>query len=169
MRKRLGMRFANGVVSALIVCFFLAHGLLGSFAFALPSASPLMWVIWVGVGFVALHVALSAVTSYQQLTDKEFPPSARKKRHLALKWATGALLLFAIVAHITCARVPALVMAVPFLPRLATVVLAIVLAWHICVGMKSLLTDIGLSKRLMTPLRVLVCALALVFSIMTLV
>lgn len=168
MRKRSNMRFANGVVSGLIVCFFLVHGLLGSFAFALPSAHPLLWVVWVGVGFVVLHIVLSAVTSYQQLTDREFPPSARKKRHLALKWATGGLLAASIVVHIACMRVPALVIAAPFLPKLSTVVLSAVLAWHICVGMKSLLKDVSLSKQLMTPLRVLVCMLAAAFCIMSL-
>ena len=116
MRKRLNMRLANGVASAAIVCFFLLHGLLGSFAFALPSAHPFLWVVWIGVGFVA-----------------------------------------------------GLVASFPLLPKLATVVLSIVLAWHICVGMKSLLKDIGLSKRLMTPLRIVVCALAAVFCFMTLI
>ncbi|MBP3866956.1 MAG: hypothetical protein J6D25_04020 [Eggerthellaceae bacterium] len=168
VQKGPNTRFANGIVSALIVVFFLAHGLLGSFAFALPSAHPLLWVVWVGVGFVVLHVALSVVTSYQQLSDREFPPSARKKRHLALKWATGGLLAASIVAHIACMRVPVLVIAAPFLPKLSTVVLSAVLAWHISVGMKSLLKDIGLSKQLMTPLRVLVCMLAAAFCIMSL-
>ena len=169
MRKRLNMRLANGVASAAIVCFFLLHGLLGSFAFALPSAHPFLWVVWIGVGFVVLHVMLSVVTSYQQLTDVEFPPSSRKKRHLALKWLTGILLACSIVTHIACARVPGLVASFPLLPTLATVVLSIVLAWHICVGMKSLLKDIGLSKRLMTPLRIVMCVLAAVFCFMTLV
>lgn len=168
MQKRSGSRLANGAVSALIACFFLIHGLLGSFAFALPSAHPLLWVVWVGVGFVVLHIVLSAVTSYQQLTDSEYPPSTRKKRHLALKWATGCLLAAAVVAHIACMRIPALVIAAPFLPSLSTVVLSAVLAWHICVGMKSLLKDIGVGKKLMTPLRVLVCALAAVFCIASL-
>ena len=115
-----------------------------------------------------LHVVLSIVTSYQQLTDVEFPPSSRKKRHLALKWFTGALLACSIATHIACVRVPGLVASFPLLPKLATVVLSIVLAWHICVGMKSLLKDIGLSKRLMTPLRVVVCVLAAVFCFMVL-
>lgn len=169
MRKRSNMRLANGVVSAAIVCFFLIHGLLGSFAFALPSAHPFLWVVWIGVGFVVLHIGLSVVTSYQQLTDPEFPPSSRKKRHLALKWATGVLMACSIVAHIACARIPSLVAAVPFLPKLATVVLSAVLAWHICVGMKSLLKDVGLGKKLITPLRVIVCALAAVLIVMTLI
>ena len=127
-----------------------------------------MWVVWIGVGFVILHIVLSVVTSYQQLTDAEFPPSARKKRHLALKWLTGILLACAIVTHIACVRVPGLVATAPFLPKLATIVLSCVLAWHICVGMKSLLKDIGASKKYMTLLRVAVCLLAAVFVVMTL-
>jgi succinate dehydrogenase hydrophobic anchor subunit len=43
-------------------------------------------------------------------------------------------------------------------------VLAAVLAWHICVGMKSLLKDVGLSRSLRTPLRVAVCILAALFA-----
>ena len=169
MRKRMNMRPANGVVSALIVCFFLVHGLLGSFAPLLSLPGSLMWVVWIGVGFVGLHVALCAVTSFQQMTDKEFPPSTRKKRHLALKWATGTLLACAVGLHIASMRAPAMLSAAPFAPKLATVVVAAVLAWHVCVGMKSLLKDVGLVKELMVPLRALVCVLAVLFAIMTLV
>lgn len=166
VNKRSKMRLANGIVAVLIVCFFMVHAFLGSFAPVFAFTSPLRWVVWVGIGFVVLHVVLSIATSYEQMTDVEFPPSARKKRHLVLKWVTGVALAAAVVLHIACMRAPGVFAEVPFVPRLATVVLAAVLAWHVCVGMKSMLRDVGLSKKLMGPLRVLVCVLAVVFAIM---
>lgn len=158
-------RFANGVIAAVILVFFLAHASLGSLSSLVGYTSPFMWLVWVGVAVVAVHVVASVVTSFEQLNDQEHPPSSRKKRHLTLKLATGALLAASIVAHILSRRVPAIVIAAPFLPRLSIVVLSAVLAWHICVGMKSLLDDIGLSNRLLMPLRVVVCAFAVAFCL----
>lgn len=169
VRKSPRARFANGVVSAIVLCFFTIHALLGTFAPVFSYTSPFRWVVWVGVGIIGVHVVLSIVTSYLQMTDAEFPPSDRKKRHLVLKWVTGLLLVGSVVLHIVCMRFPGLFSGVPFVPRLATVVLAGALAWHACVGMKSMLKDVGLGKRLMTPLRVVVCALAVVFAVMALV
>ena len=163
VRKRSLSRFVNGIVSAIIVCFFAAHGLIGSFASVFSFTSALRWVVWVGVALVALHVLLSALTSYLQMTDAEFPPSARKKRHLVLKWATGILLALMVVAHITCMRVSGAL--VPVLSAVVTALVAVALAVHVWVGAKSLLKDIGAGTALMTPLRVVMCALAAVFAV----
>ena len=163
MRKRSNMRLVNGVVSAAIACFFLAHGLLGSLVpFVAYTGFP-RWIVWVGIGFVAVHVCLSVATSYEQLTDAQFPPSARKKRHLALKWATGGLLAAAVAIHVVCMRATSAFSPVTI--ALVAIVLAAVLAVHVWVGMKSLLKDIGLSKGLITPLRVATCALAVAFAV----
>ena len=92
MRKRPIARFVNGIASAVILAFFIAHAFLGSFRGVFSSDSPPAWVLWAGIAVVAFHVVASVVTSYQQITDEEFPPSVRKKRHLLLKWVTGGLL-----------------------------------------------------------------------------
>jgi succinate dehydrogenase hydrophobic anchor subunit len=157
-------RHANGVVTAVVVCFFLIHGLLGSFAPSVAYSQVMRMAVWVGVGLVAVHAVLCVVTSYEQLTDTEFPPSINKKRHLVLKWVTGVLLAGAVAVHVICMRNPGAFAAGPFVPRLALAVLAAVLAWHTCVGVKSLLKDVGLSRSLRTPLRVAVCILAALFA-----
>ena len=63
------MRFANGVVSAAIVVFFLAHATLGTLLGLIGFMSPLAWLVWVGVALVGVHVMLSIFTSREQLTD----------------------------------------------------------------------------------------------------
>lgn len=166
MGKGSKARYVNGVISAIIVVFFLVHATLGSFESAPSPENPVRWVIWAGVCLVAVHVVTSVVTSYQQMSDKEFPPSSRKKRHLVLKWVTGVLLASAVFVHVSNVQALDAGEAIP--PEAlaaATVVLAAVLAWHIFVGVKSMLKDIGLSKGLMTPLRVIVIVLAIVFAI----
>lgn len=167
MRNQSKSRFVNGVISAFIVCFFLVHGLLGSLVGVLPIKTAGAWAAWIGVAVVVAHVVVSIVTSYQQMTDEQFPPSARKKRHLVLKWCTGILLATIVCAHIVYTRATGAAADVsPALPAVVIVILSAVLAWHICVGAKSLLKDIGLDKGLMTPLRVVVCILAVAFAVM---
>ena len=100
MRGPFTARFANGVISAIIAVFFLAHGVLGGVSFVAELSSPPAWLLWGGVALIGVHVVVSVVTSYQQLNDAERPPSARKKRHLALKWATGALLVAFVCVHV---------------------------------------------------------------------
>lgn len=170
MRKGSTARLANGVISACIACFFLVHALIGGLAGVFDFESTLSWVAWIGVAVVVCHVITSIVTSYQQLTDKDDQPSVRKKRHLALKWATGILLATMVTIHIACAANPEVLDGVPaILPACGTAVLAALLAWHICVGMKSLLSDIGVSNGLIALLRGIVCALALVAVVLTFV
>ena len=168
MFKSSKTRIANGVVAAFVACFFAVHGMLGAFESVLPLSGRLVWTVWVGVGFVGVHVLISVATSYQKLTDSARPPSARKKRHLTLKWATGIVLAMAVGAHIACMRSPDVFSAVSPAAKLVTVAVAVILAWHVCVGMKSLLKDIGLSKKLIVPLRVLTCVLAAAIGLVVL-
>lgn len=158
MRKRVTARFVNGVIAALITVFFLAHGTMGSLSAVTGIANHFPWLVWAAVALVGVHVIASAVTSHQQLTDAERPPSPRKKRHLALKWATGSVLAVAACAHI-------------LLPRngvsaaLVIVAVSVALAVHLCVGSKSLLKDLGIGTRYKTVFRVVVCLFATLFVI----
>ena len=154
-------RLVNGIISAFIVVFFIAHSLLGGLEALVPLASPPALVMWAGVGVVGMHVVASIVTSREQLTDTAFPPSKRKKRHLALKWVTGGILLAAIAAHAVCIQTfgPDAVQ-VSATSTLVTLVLVAALTVHVWVGAKSLVTDLNLSKGLVRPFRVIVCALA---------
>ncbi len=160
MGKGSKTRHANGFVSAAVVVFFFAHGVLGCTALLFGFFGSLAWLVWAGVALIALHVVLSVATSYEQLTDAQRPPSPRKKRHLALKWVTGIVLAVCIAAHI------ALKGAVP--ARVALVALAVALAVHICVGSKSLLTDLNLDRRNQTLLKVVACGFAALFVLVAL-
>lgn len=166
-KKRKGSlaRRANGIVCAVIVAFFCAHAVLGSVSGLTGFSSPFTWLVWAGVVLIAIHVGLSAVTSRQQLGDVERPPSARKKRHLALKWATGAVLALAACAHVVLMRTfgPETIQS-HAAGAAFTVVLAAVLAVHVCVGAKSLLKDLGIDRRYMKPFRVVVVLFAIAVS-----
>ena len=165
MRKGSTARFVNGVISAFIVVFFVAHSLLGGLEAFIPLESPLAFAVWIGVAVIVLHVATSVVTSYLQITDAQFPPSRRKKRHLVLKWVSGGVLGAIAIAHIACIRAfgPDAVQA-SAISTLLTLALIITLAVHSWIGAKSLVTDLGLDKRLMYPFRALVCAVAIVLG-----
>ena len=162
MRRRFTARFVNGVVSALVVVVFLVHGALGSAAMFTGVVSPFAWVVWGGMTLVGVHVIASIVTSVQQLGDKERPPSARKKRHLALKWATGALLAAAVAAHVVVPHSQVASLGI-------IVALSAVLAVHLCVGARSLLKDLELDRRYKMAFRAVVCAFAAVFAVCALV
>lgn len=170
MRKRSTARIVNGFVSALAVAFFVAHSLLGSLEGIMALRSPAEWVMWIGMAIVLVHVVTSIVTSYGQLADADFPPSARKKRHLALKWATGAVLAGLAIAHVVCVRTfgPDAVQ-VSVVAAAMAILLVVMLAVHSSVGAKSLITDLGLDKKLMLPFRVVVCVLAAVAGCIVLV
>ena len=165
MRNRSKARLFNGVVAALVVVFFLAHSLLGGLSGIVSLSRPSEWIIWLGVGIVLVHVVASVVTSYGQLTDAERPPSARKKRHLLLKWVTGGLLAIVAGSHVVCMRT----FGADSLQTSATstavaLVLIAALVVHSWIGAKSLVTDLGLSKGLILPFRVAVCVLAVVIG-----
>lgn len=166
MRKGSKARLANGVVSAVIVVFFIAHATLGSLAPVTGFSSPYRWLVWCGVALVAVHVLVSIATSWEQLSDKEHPPSPRKKRHLALKWATGSLLLATAAAHVIALRTQGVAsMHASVSGALVIAVLSIALAVHLCVGSKSLLKDLGIDRRYKTAFRIVVCAFAAAFAV----
>ena len=158
----LSSRFVNGVIAAAITVLFLAHGALGGFSALTGYTSPFTWLIWGGVILIGAHVVASIVTSIQQLTDVEFPPSARKKRHLALKWATGGLLAVAACAHIVLPKNS-------LTATLVVMAVIVLLAVHLCVGSKSLLKDIGIDRRYKTAFRVVVIVLSVLFALAMLI
>ena len=155
----------NGIVSAIVVVFFVAHSILGGLESVTPLRSSAPWIIWIGVGAIVVHIAVSAVTSYEQLTDAEFPPSKRKKQHLALKWATGGVLAALAIAHIATTMLygPDAVQA-SFAFSALVLMLVAALTIHMWVGAKSLVVDLGLSKSLILPFRVIVCLVAVVVA-----
>ena len=165
MRKRSNTRFVNGLASALAAGFFAVHSLLGGLEGVASLASPAQWVIWIGVWVVIVHVLVSIATSYLQLADTEFPPSPRKKRHLALKWATGVAVAVAATAHIVCVRTfgPD-AMQVNAISTVVALALLAAFAVHVWVGAKSLASDVGLGKGFTRALRAFVCVFALVVA-----
>ena len=166
MHKRSRIRLANGIVSAIIVCFFLAHAILGSITGLVTLPNALAFLVWGGVAAIAIHVVLSVFTSREQLADPEHPASERKKRHLALKWATGILLITAASAHVACVQIlGADTFQSTLTGSLTTVALITVLAVHIGVGMKSLVVDLGAGKQLIQPLRIGLVVLAIAIGV----
>ena len=168
MRKPPKARAINGIISACIVVFFFVHAAMGgaSTLFGLPRT--LSFVAWLGVAAICAHIITSIITSYQQLNDEEHPPSSRKKRHLALKWATGGLLAVVAIVHVVTSQVLGAGSAFATGTGVALMtLLVVVLAVHICVGAKSLLTDLRLDKRYLLPLRIAVCVIAAVLVVMS--
>ena len=148
MRKQSKARFVNGVIAALAMCLFAAHAILGVVSAFVPVTRTFAPAVWVGMLLVALHVVVSVVTSRQQLLDREHPPSARKKRHLALKWATGIVLIAVVAAHVACVEtLGADAAQVTFTGLAAVIALCAVTAAHLWVGSKSLLKDLGFDTR----------------------
>lgn len=142
------LRLFNALVASVVAVFFLAHSGLGTasfFADGLVNSVP--WLVWGMLGVVGVHVVASVAATVLMLTDKERPPSARKKRHFVLKWVTGALLALVIGVHLVCVIFPegigldASQLKVPFLLLLAA------LAWHVGIATKSLARDLGIGKK----------------------
>ena len=169
-RPRSLARRINGIVSACIVVFFLAHGILGGISALTDFSSPLTWLVWVGVAFVVVHVVLSIVTSRQQLTDTVRPPSEAKRRHLLLKWVTGILLAVLVVIHIVVMRVVGPDTVQSTVTGVALIIaLVVVLAAHIGLGSKSLLKDLNVDRKWRNTFRIAVCAVAAVIGTLVLV
>ena len=150
MRNRSRARFVNALIIGVATCIIAVHMLLGALSVHIPVPKGLSWVVWAAVVLAVAHVLASVVTSYEQLGDMEHPPSARKRRHLALKWVTGVLVCALVALHIAHAVPDPIVMAV----------LAVVVCVHVCTGAKSLLTDLGLNKRYRDAVRVAAIAIA---------
>lgn len=161
MRKRSTARVVNGVVSAVIAAVFLAHALMGALSLAFGFSNSFAWLIWVGVALVGVHVVLSVVTSREQLSNVDRPPSPRKKRHLALKWGSGLALAVLAGLHVATRLFPDTVTdAAALMETAVLVLLSAALAAHVCIGCRSLLKDLSLNRDWKWPLRtaVLVCA-----------
>ncbi len=149
------LRRFNAVVAACLVIFFFAHAALGAFSEATGYTSNLKWIVWIFAALVIVHMSLSLATSYYMVTDTLRPPSEAKIRHLALKWASGMLLLVLAVLHMLHIAN----LGVPLM-----IVLLGVIAWHSFVGTKSLTRDLNLSRKLRIPLRICIIVAAVAIA-----
>ena len=142
------LRLFNALVASVVAVFFLVHSGLGTTSFFVDGlVNSVPWLVWGMLGVVGVHVVASVAATVLMVTDKERPPSARKKRHFVLKWVTGALLALVIGVHLVCVIFPegiglgASQFKVPFL------LLLVALAWHVGIATKSLARDLGIGKK----------------------
>ena len=159
--KHSPVRVANGWLAAALSLLFCAHVVLGAVLMLWPGMpTRLVWVVWVGAAAAAVHVALSAATTYTMFTDTTRPASQRKRSHQKLKWLTGALLAAAVAAHQLSLNMLAPVPASAAAPLscLAMASAAIFLTIHLCTGVKSLTRDIGLSATARTSFKAVTIA-----------
>lgn len=165
MKQRSKARTINGIVSAVILLFFLLHAILGSMAGVSSFEAGVARLLWAGMVLVGVHVVACVVTSCEQLTDTVRPPSLQKKRHLVLKWGTGLALIALACVHIARVRELGIDSAIHSPIGVGvTVALAAALAVHAWTGSKSLLKDLNIDRKYRNALRVVVCAVAVVVS-----
>ena len=101
-RQRSLARRANGVVTALLVAFFLgAHGLLGSASAIVALDSSLSWIAWIGTAAIAVHVCLNVRVTVEKLSDPEKPPSAHKKAKIALGIVIAVIIVIIVAFVVT--------------------------------------------------------------------
>ena len=137
-RKPTPLRTANGIVAALLCVIFAAHAILGGVKIADPTfTGRFVWVVWVGVGLVAVHIIMSIGTTVSMWTDTVRPPSDKKKRHQIMKWVTGVALLAVAGIHMASGMPGS---AWPMAALMLCVAAA--LGWHMFVASKSLLKDL---------------------------
>ena len=142
------LRLFNAVVALAIAVFFLVHSGLGTASFFVDGlVNSVPWLVWGMLGVVGVHVIASVAATVLMLTDKERPPSARKKRHFVLKWATGVLLALVIAVHLCCVVFPGSFSFGPDQLRIPFLLLLAVLAWHVGIATKSLARDLGIGKK----------------------
>ena len=174
-RKPTKLRTANGIAAAILCIIFLAHAILGSVKFAVPTFSGrFVWVVWIGVGILVAHVVMSVGTTVSMMTDKERPPSAKKKRHQLMKWLSGVAVLVVAVIHMLTNSGLVTGGAVPALSRATTVLMAALicaLGWHMFTASKSLLKDLHVPnhKRWRPALRAVLLAGCVVAGVILLV
>ena len=158
------LRRINGIISALLLCVFLVHATLGSISLLYPIPRSFGFLIWGGVGLVVIHVILCIATSKDMLTDTKRPPSNKKKDHLVLKWVSGALLIPAVVLHLSGFGNSLETGYTSF--YLALIFLLIVfIASHEYVGIKSLLKDLDIDRRYRLPICLTICLLGVILAI----
>lgn len=166
MGKKPTARFVNGVLAIAIAAFFAVHGIFGAVSAFVDIPRGLAWLVWAGVVVVGVHVLASVVTSYQQMADKERPPSPRKKRHLVLKWATGGALAAAAAMHIVDMQMAGGSLEGAGATGLVTLLALIAfVAVHVCVGARSLLKDIGADRNRKNIVRIATCAVCAAIAI----
>ena len=166
MKERSTARRINGIVSAFILCLFLAHACIGTIAGLAPLEFSPNLLLRAGTMLVLVHVVACMVTSYEQLTDIVRPPSVQKKRHLVLKWITGALLLCIACFHVVRVNELDLASAIHSPVGTAiTIALVAALAWHSWTGTKSLLKDLNIDRKYRNVVRALVSAVALLLAV----
>ena len=147
------LRHVNGIVSLLLLAVFSAHAAMGAlFCWGVVSGEA-SWVVWVGVCVLVLHMVLSIGTTRQMLYDEERPPSAKKKKHQAKKWASGIAVGTIAIAHILQAYGNAAW-------TIVAILLDAALTTHICISAKSLVKDLGLASGLRHAIRVLTIVVA---------
>lgn len=117
----------------------------------------LSWIVWVGVGVIAVHVALSIGTTRQMLFEKSRLPSTKKKAHQLKKWVSGIAVGVVAAAH---------VLLIPGSASWVAVVLLLdaVLAAHTCVSAKSLVKDLGIASGFRHAIRALAVIAAILIS-----
>lgn len=147
----MNIRKINAGIAAALTVFFIAHELLGMLWSYSAVEQKLAFLVWIGVAVAAIHVLLCLATSKSMLGDEKRPPSAKKKRHLALKWVTGGVVLAAAALHAMQIQVPLLL----FCTGMCT---AAFLAVHVCTGVKSLTRDLNMPSTARTPFKVIVIA-----------
>ena len=131
------------------------------------DAPSLVLLAWAGVALGVVHVLLCVLTSHAMLTDEVRPPSAQKRRHLALKWVTGALVALAAGVHIAVSKGvlwPGLASS-----RLLLVTVAAALGVHLWTGVRSLLKDVGLPTSWKQALRAVVALVTLALCLVLLI
>ena len=173
--ERSAPRRANGIVAAVLVVFFLcAHSLLGSLSLALPLSNHFAWLVWAVTAVIIVHIVLSAVVTREKLSNPEKPPTTKKKLKMGLRWATGIL-----IAVLVCVHAGSVVLfgssAVQStqVGKASVIALIVLVAVHVCTGVKSLVRDLGASKeqkdKLKTPMRLAVCLFAVILLALVLV
>lgn len=162
-KRKVDIRYTNGIISAALACFFFVHAFFGSVSLLVFLPNKLSFLVWAGVCLMATHVAACVVTSRRMLADTDHPPSARKKGHLALKWISGGLLLASAAFHVW--KFEGFASPEGDAAFLFTTLLVVGLfACHLFIGLKSLLKDMNVDRGHRTCLRFVVCILSILLA-----
>ena len=161
------LRVSNAITAAFLACYFLLHALLGTIEIASQWRGAFEWAVWIGVGVIGVHIALSIATTVSMFTDKVRPASPRKRQHQMLKWMTGIALLICIFMHIASRGID--VDAPRFTDAATAVIVLAALVWHFFVGVKSFTHDLRISSKLRTPARAIVAVAAAALALALLI
>ncbi|MCQ2751656.1 MAG: hypothetical protein MJ189_00905 [Coriobacteriales bacterium] len=156
----------NAFLAAIVLCFFIIHIFAGTaFIYGyLQVDSWVPYVIWTFFGLIIIHVITCIFTSYFMLIDKVNAPSKKKKNHLLLKWITGVFLLLCALSHglgqIFLPQFFSDLSTVFLIDTIQCAILITFLAWHACVGVKSLLKDLNLPYS--EKIKIIICAVLII-------